>query len=148
MHTVGARRQLAPLLRASCARAEPTARAISGSNDAAMLVAAGKHAALVLPLRSSPRVPLGPSVVCRRKHVSASQSRFLAWDDLMPVVPLWMVCPSREWQQSPRSCYQLEERSYVTISLNPFRFAGVDIPFPLASETAERHLYQLRRPCR
>lgn len=63
MQTVGASRQRAPLARDSWARAAPTARARRRSKVAAMLQAAGKQAALVLPSMAAPRVPLGPSVV-------------------------------------------------------------------------------------
>lgn len=71
MHTVGAKRQLAPLLLASWAKEEPTAWAISTSKEAAMPQAAGKHAARVLPSKLSPRAPLGPSVVYTNNVVSS-----------------------------------------------------------------------------
>ena len=84
MHTVGDKRQRAPLVNVSSPNASPIRRAISVSNVDAMLQAAGKQAAVLSPLILLPRAPFGPSVVCdsyQTRYGRKPLSRYLyAWN--------------------------------------------------------------------
>jgi hypothetical protein len=59
----GTHRTLALFVLTSSANALPMLWADSGFHVAAEQTAAGKHAALVPPVNTSPRAPLGPSLV-------------------------------------------------------------------------------------